>query len=137
MSYKNHVDTVPLVAVFNSSASSTSSAISDLAVDTSLYSGVVSNDTLSISYACTLRGDFYGSVSTAIPINCQFIVDGTEGNQSRESSASFGGGNIGGSDVFYTDADSNQDIGVKYRSYTSVNVTTSANFPRVTGVLKI
>ena len=108
-------------------------------IDTSLYSGSVSSEILTIDYPCTLRGDFYGStnVSTSLTVRSQFYVDGTGQHQSQDKNAGSGGGNTGAPEPFFANAPKNVNIQARYRRATAsaLNVVTSAKFPRITGVL--
>ena len=61
MSFKNFDDINPLVAVYENNSRTTNSVTPYMNFDTSLYSGTVSSDTLTLEYPSTLRGDFYGS----------------------------------------------------------------------------
>ena len=136
MSFNNFDDVNPLVAVYENNSSSATGGSNYFKFNTSLHSGTISNDTLTLEYPCTLRGDFYGSATINCVMNSQFNIDGVDQYQCREHISGFGGGNIGGSDVFFGDAPANVNIKAKYRtSGSSINISTFAKFPRITGVL--
>ena len=135
MSYNNFNDINPLVAVYKNSSRTTSGTVVSFQFDTSLYSGTISSNILTVDYPCTLRGDFYGNTTENIIVNSQFNIDGVDQYQCRDHFSGFGGGNIGGSEVFFADASANIDIKAKYRTNGNLSLTTFAKFPRITGVL--
>ena len=135
MSYNNFDDVNPLVAVYKNTSRTTSGTVVSFQFDTSLYSGTISSNALTIGYPCTLRGDFYGNTSENIIVNSQFNIDGVDQYQCRDHYSGFGGGNIGGSEVFFANAPANVDIKAKYRTSGTGTVTTFGKFPRITGIL--
>lgn len=142
MSFKNFDDINPLVAVFENNSRTTNSVTPYMNFDTSLYSGTVSSDTLTLEYPCTLRGDFYGSTYDHNNVNsgklsafAAFYVDGVEQYQSVEINAGSGWADYGGGEPFFADAPANVPIKARYRIAGTMNVTTFAKFPRITGVL--
>ena len=142
MSFKNFDDINPLIAVFENNSSTTNSVTPYMKFNTSLYNGTVSSDTLTLEYPSTLRGDFYGyttdsgSVNTGkLSVYAAFYVDGVEQYQSLEINAGSGWANIGGGEPFFADAPANVPIKARYRIAGTMNVTTFAKFPRITGVL--
>lgn len=139
MSYNNFSNINPLIAVYENNSRTTTSSTPYFKIDTSLYSGSVSSETLTLDYPCTLRGDFYGStnVTTSLTVYSQFYVDGSGQHQSFDKNAGSGGGNNGGPEPFFANAPKNVNIQARYRRATAsaLNVVTSAKFPRITGVL--
>ena len=105
-------------------------------IDTSLNSGTVSSNILTLDYACTLRGDFYGyTYDTAnLLVNSMFYVDSVEQYQSVDTNAGGTFTNYGGGEVFFANAPANVPIQARRRNG-GMNVTTEAKFPRITGVL--
>lgn len=145
MTYQIKSNSNPLVAAYHSSAASysgSSNYIKDLPLNTSLYSGTVSSNTLTIENNSTLRGDFYGSISVtgALSVNLMFLIDGVEQTQSRDHNAdtSYNGHNSDSPEVFFADPDKNTSIKVRYRRYaggSGLAVVKDAYFPRITGIL--
>lgn len=139
MSYNNFLDVNPLIAVYHDSSYSETGGSMYMDIDTSLHSGTVSSNTLTLDYPCTLRGDWYGSLSSSqngSVVNSQFNIDGQDKYQCRDHVAGFGGGNIGGPEVFFGDAVANVNIKARYRTAgSSVTVSTYRFFPRITGIL--
>jgi len=139
MSYNNFPDVNPLVAVYHNTSYTETGDTMYASFDTSLYSGTVSSNTLTLDYPCTLRGDWYGSLSSSqngFVVNSQFNIDGQDKHQCRDHVSGFGGGNVGGTEVFFGDASSNVNIKVKYRTNgSSITVSTFEKFPRITGIL--
>ena len=137
MSYNNFSDINPLVAVYENSSRTTTSATPYMHFDTSLYTGSISSDVLTVDYACTLRGDFYGSttVTGSLSLFAQLYVDGVGQYQSREVHSDNSGGNVAANETFFANAPASVDIRARYRLAGTSSVTTSAKFPRITGVL--
>ena len=137
MSYKNFDNVNPLIAVYENNSRTTTSDLVYMRIDTSLYSGTVSSDILTVDYPCTLRGDFYGSttVGGSLSMFSHFYVDGTGQHQSREVHSDQGGGNIAANETFFANSPANVPIRARYRTAGPSSVTTAENFPRITGVL--
>ena len=137
MSYNNFSDINPLVAVYENNSRTTTSTTPYMNIDTSIYTGSVSSNILTVDYPCTLRGDFYGSttVSGSLTLFSQFYVDGTGQYQTREVHSDQGRGNVGANETFFANAPASVDIRARYRIAGTASVTTSAKFPRITGVL--
>lgn len=138
MSFKNFDNVNPLIAVYENNSRTTSNPISFMLFDTSLHSGSISSDVLTLDYPSTLRGDFYGSTTySVLSCHCQFRIAGVDQLQTREINAGSTGGNIGGGEVFVANAGANENIQALYRTSGTVNLTTAAKFPRITGVLTL
>ena len=140
MSYKNLNKISPLVAVFNNTTQSTNLETPTLALNTSLYQGAVSSNTLNIDYNSSLRGDFYGSTdASALYVFAHFTVGSTDSFQALELSAGYGVATFTSTEVYYCNPSKNENIQAKYRrnTATSLTVTTDANFPRITGITTI
>ena len=139
MSFNNFSSINPLIATYHDSTYSESGSIMYMDFDTSLHNGTVSSNTLTLNYPCTLRGDWYGYLSSTQNgsiVNSQFNIDGQDKYQSRDHVAGFGGGNIGGPEVFFGDSPANVNIKARYRTAgSSVTVSTYRFFPRITGIL--
>jgi len=141
MSYKNlDEDISPLVVVFNSTAINSNQATPTLGLNTSLYQGTVSSNTLNIDYNSSLRGDFYGSTNaSALYVFAHFTVDSTDSFQALELSAGYGSATFTSTEVYYCNPLKTQSIQAKYRrnTGTGITVTTDANFPRITGITTV
>jgi len=141
MSYKNLDDTIsPLVVVFNSTAINSNQPTPTMGLDTSLYQGTVSSNTLSIDYNSSLRGDFYGSTNaSALYVFAHFTVGSTDSFQALELSAGYGAATFTSTEVFYCNPSQNENIQAKYRRNTAsgITVTIDANFPRITGITTV
>lgn len=137
MSYNNFDDVNPLINVYRNTTRTSTDAVVTYKFDTSMHSGTISNDdTLTLDYPCTLRGDFYGYSGGNTIINSHFNIDGVDQYQSRDHFAGMEGGNFGASEVFFANAPANVDIKAKYRiSGSNKSVTTFGKFPRITGIL--
>ena len=137
MSFNNFEDVNPLIAVFENNSRTTNDITPYMLFNTSLYNGTVSSDTLTLEYPCTLRGDFFGYTNDTggLSVFSSFYVDSVEQYQSRELNAAAGGGNIGGGEPFFANAPADVPIKARYRIAGTMNVTTLAKFPRITGVL--
>tara|TARA_Y100000114_G_scaffold41405_1_gene36879 strand:- start:565 stop:981 length:417 start_codon:yes stop_codon:yes gene_type:complete len=136
MSFNNFADINPLVAVYENNSYTTSDKTAYMPIDTSLYNGTVSSNILTLEYACTLRGDFYGyTYDTAnLMVNSMFYVDSVEQYQSVDTNAGGTFTNFGGGEVFFANAPANVPIRARRRN-AGMSVTTEAKFPRITGVL--
>ena len=137
MSFNNFEDINPLIAVFENNSRTTNDQTPYMRFDTSLYTGNISSDTLTVEYPCTLRGDFFGYTydTGGLHVSSAFYVDSVEQYQSREMNAGTGGANLGGGEPFFANAPSDVPIKARYRIAGTMNVITLAKFPRITGVL--
>ena len=137
MSYNNFYDVNPLINIYrNTTRTVTGGGVVTYKFDTSVHSGTISNEnTLTLDYPCTLRGDFFGYSGGNTIVNSHFNIDGVDQYQCRDHFAGMGGGNIGGSEVFFANAPANVDIKAKYRTSGAGTVTTFGKFPRITGIL--
>lgn len=137
MSFNNFSDINPLIAVYENNSRTTTSDKPYMLFDTSLYSGSISNDILTVDYPCTLRGDFYGSttVSGSLSLFAHFYVNNVGQYQSREVHSDNSGGNVAANETFFANAPASVPIRARYRLAGTSSVTTAAKFPRITGVL--
>ena len=137
MSYIIFEDVNPLIAVIENNSRTLNNVTPYMLFDTSVHNGAVSNDTLTLEYPSTLRGDFYGYTydTAALSVFAAFYVNNVEQYQSLEINAGSAWANYGGGEPFFANAPANVPIKARYRIGGSMNVTTQAKFPRITGVL--
>lgn len=136
MSYKNFSGISPLVAVYATATTSTTSTLVQAPLDTNLHSGNVSSSSYTNDFKVSVFGDWYGYANNAGFTSYPFLeVDGVEQNQGVEIAS---GANTGNrcNDIVFANANPNLDIDFYYKrgSAPSWTMTSTSGYPRVTGV---
>jgi len=137
MSYIYFNNRSPLVAVYNSTSQTSNTDIRKMPIDTSLHSGDISNNEVTLDFACHLMGDFYGSTTVNLVIQSCFLIDSVE--QFEATDPNKGASSVGSRspENFFAKANRGQTIATQYKRFTetSYTITTDAVYPRITGVL--